>query len=182
MRFFWTYWFWQGGLLLKIKYSTCVAVMVVWLKILRMKTRGVKDQSRLAWYLISIKHLNAGCTKLHRKLHILPTTPHQQHTYRTQCTQGSQTTGNAAQTELRRQCLLTVSWERGGRRLFRGPGSKVSNVTVFQSMRTLLLTCLSHQTPPCPHCYPSVFTKQSVDWYERPLLPAENLEKDRTTT
>lgn len=32
--------------------------------------------------------------------------------------------------------------------VFGGPGSKVFSVTAFQSMRTLLLTCLSHHTPP----------------------------------
>lgn len=32
--------------------------------------------------------------------------------------------------------------------VFGGPGSKVFSVTVFQSMRNLLLTCLSHHTLP----------------------------------
>lgn len=47
-----------------------------------------------------------------------------------------------------RQWLLTVPWERGGRRFFGGLGSKVFSATPFESMRTLLLPCLSHRAPP----------------------------------
>lgn len=66
----------------------------------------------------------------------------------------------------KKDSAFTVSWERGreGREqkkggetkqhsfqrkeVFGGPGSKVFSVTAFQSMRNLLLTCLSHHTPP----------------------------------
>lgn len=78
---------------------------------------------------------------------------------------------NTVEITSERQRLLTLSWERGQeeeeeveeeggggggetrphsfqrKEVFGGPGSKVSSVTVLQSMRNQLLTCLSHHTP-----------------------------------
>lgn len=72
----------------------------------------------------------------------LPTTSHQ-----TQCPYGKL---QATQGEARLRETVPSHSVMGERRkgVFRGPGSEVVSVTAFQSMRTLLLACLSHHTPP----------------------------------